>query len=61
MTTLAESKTLSAVKDWRETDKQKIGAALPEEKDRARKKHRHSEQKLRACADKLVAEEGNAP
>ncbi|KQQ40436.1 hypothetical protein ASF61_06695 [Duganella sp. Leaf126] len=56
----AESKALAAVKDWRVTDKAKI-AAPPAEKDRARTKHRHNEQKLRACADQLLKGEGGQP
>ncbi|TYQ19882.1 UNVERIFIED_ORG: hypothetical protein JN05_01250 [Zoogloea ramigera] len=55
-----ESKTLAAVKDWRTTDKAKIGAA-PAEKSTAVKKHRHSEQKLRDCADQLLKGEGGRP
>ncbi|OEZ91495.1 hypothetical protein [Duganella phyllosphaerae] len=55
-----ESKTLAAVKDWRTTDKAKIGAA-PAEKGIAVKKHRHNEQKLRDCADQLMKVEGGQP
>lgn len=56
----SESKTLAAVKDWRTTDKAKI-AAPAAEKDRARTKHRHNEQKLRDCADQLMKVEGGNP
>ena len=55
-----ESKTLAAVKDWRTTDKAKIGAA-PAEKGSAVKNHRHNEQKLRDCADQLMKVEGGQP
>ena len=55
-----ESKTLAAVKDWRTTDKAKIGAA-PADKGIAVKKHRHNEQKLRDCADQLMKVEGGNP
>lgn len=59
-TNYVQSKTLAAVKDWRATDKAKIAAASAE-KEVARKKHRHSEQNLRACADQLAKEEGSQP
>lgn len=59
-TNYVQSKTLAAVKDWRATDKAKI-AAVPAEKDVARKKHHRSEQKLRDCADQLVKQEGGQP
>jgi hypothetical protein len=59
-TNYTESKTLAAVKDWRTTDKAKI-AAPAADKDRARTKHRHNEQKLRECADQLMKVEGGQP
>jgi hypothetical protein len=55
------TKVVEAAKDWRVTDKEKIGAP-PAEKDDARKKHRLNEQKLRAAVDRLVPQkQGGQP
>ena len=60
MTGLNEkTKVEAAAEQWRETDKAKI-AAPAGEKDQARGKHRHSEQKLRAAVDEL-AKKGGQP
>ena len=51
------TKVVEAAKGWRETDKAKTGAPA-EQKDQARGKHRHSEQKLRAAVDELTKSGG---
>ena len=59
------TKVVEASKDWRHTDKQKIGASKggvpPEVKAAAISKHRHSEQKLREAVDKLAQKVGAQP
>ena len=51
------TKVKEAAVDWRVTDKAKTGAPAAE-KDLARGKHRHSEQKLRAAVDELTKSGG---
>lgn len=54
------TKVAQASKDWRLTDKQKIGAS-PEVKQAAISKHRISEQKLREAVDQFEKKVGDHP
>jgi len=54
------TKVAEAAKDWRVTDKAKIGAA-PADKQRKRGEHRPNEQKLREAVDALSQKVGGQP